>query len=424
MSKKVSLGAAVAMACVAAAVTVSLTYVYAMDKFNSKMADVNQRQAMYAKLSEIDQKARQDYIGQIGETALNDGIAAGYIAGLSDPNGKYMSAEKYKSYLNANSGNNVGVGILTLKDSDGNMEITEVLPNSPGEKSGLKKGDVIVAVDGKEVIRLSYAEALNKLDGSAGSTVVFTVLRNAETPVTEGGAVAEISTETLTIECVRAEYQRNTMTSTIINGNVGYLLISEFQEDSDEQFRLALDQMAQQVSGLVIDLRSNSGGSVQGMAKVLDILLPAGNIVNVMDKEGKTTVEFTSKSDQLNLPVCVVINENTYGAAEIFAAGIQDYKKGKLVGAKTVGFGTKDEVMPLSDGSAIVMSVAYYTRLNGETFNGKGIEPDMKISLSGDQQLRLERKTLAVKDDPQIQAAVTALVSVGADVKQLPGATE
>lgn len=139
MGKKISLGAAVAVAGITAAVTVSLTYVYAMNSFNEKVADVNERQAMYTKLSEIDQKARQDYVGEINETQLTDGICAGYIAGLGDLQAQYMSAERYKTYQTGTAGKNTGVGIKTVMDEDGNMEVIQVMPNSPRSRAASER---------------------------------------------------------------------------------------------------------------------------------------------------------------------------------------------------------------------------------------------------------------------------------------------
>ena len=176
------------MAAAAAAVTVSLTYVYAMNSFNSKVADVNERQAMYAKLSEIDQKARQEYVGEIDEQALTDAICAGYVAGLGDSGAKYYSAARYQEYRAGLTGRNVGVGVSTVQDEDGNMEIVDVLPGSAAEKAGLQAGDVVLAIDGREVIRLTYGEAVNKLDGTAGTTVELSVLRPA---AEEGGPGAD-----------------------------------------------------------------------------------------------------------------------------------------------------------------------------------------------------------------------------------------
>jgi carboxyl-terminal processing protease len=420
MGKKFSLGAVVSISAITAAVTVSLSYIYAMDSFNAKVADINQRQAMYQKLSEIDQKARQDYIGTIDETALMDGICAGYIAGLGDSHAKYLSAQKYKEYVTANASKSVGVGIKTVQDEDGNMEVTEVLPNSPAEQAGIQKGDVIVTIDGKEIARITYGDALNKLDGTAGTTVTLGVLRPIENQ--DSASSGEPSSESLTFTVTRAEYTERTITYDMINGNVAYLKISEFNDDTPANFSTALNKlMGQNACGAVIDLRNNPGGSVEDAAKVLDILLPAGNLVSSRDKNGNVTVEYTSKSGAVDLPISVVINGSTYGAAEIFASDIKDFKKGLLVGETTAGYGTKDEAVPLSDGSAIILSVADYLTVSGQSFNGTGISPDISKSLSREQESLLVRNQLPAEEDPQVQAGVTALIRQGCAVEQVPG---
>ncbi|XOQ48044.1 MAG: Carboxy-terminal processing protease CtpA [Eubacteriales bacterium] len=417
MSRKLSWGAAVALVAVTASITVSLTYVYAMKSFNSKVADINERQAMYTKLSEIDQKTRQVYIGSVNEKELNDGICAGYAAGLGNAQAKYLSAEKYKAYLNSSSEKSVGVGIKTVQDKDGNMEVIEVTPGSPAEKSGIKKGDTVVSVDDKEVIRLTYGDALNKLDGVAGSTVKLGILRQENTE-----QKAEAKASLLSITVTRAEYAEQTLTSSMINGNVAYLKIAAFTDSNAEQFNnLLAARIKEGAFGIVIDLRSNSGGSIRGMAEMLDTLLPAGNTVSYKDKTGKVTVQYTSGPNTVNLPISVIVNRNTFGAAEIFAADIKDYKRGLLVGEKTAGLGTKDEVKPLSDGSAIILPVANYLTLNGEIFTGKGIDVDIQKELTSEQEALLVRNQLKAEQDPQLQAAVSALIRQGVNVEKAPG---
>ncbi|MCI1965593.1 MAG: S41 family peptidase [Oscillospiraceae bacterium] len=420
MGKKFSVGAAVSIAAVTAAITVSVTYVYAMNSFNSKVADINERQAMYQKLSEIDQKARQDYIGSIDENNLKDGICAGYVAGLGDSHAQYLSTQKYKEYLAANGAKSIGVGIKTVQDEDGNMEVTEVMPTSPAEEAGLKKGDVIVSMDGKEIARITYGDALNKLDGTAGTKVTLGVLRpNTQSGESSAGAVAESLTFTIT----RAEYTDRTITYAMINGNTAYLKISEFTEDTLTNFSTALNKLiGEKACGMVVDLRDNPGGSVESAAKVLDLLLPAGNTVSSRDKSGNVTVEYTSKTGAVELPVSVIMNQSTYGAAEIFAADIRDFKKGMLVGEQTAGYGTKDEAVPLSDGSAMILSVAEYLTVGGSPFQGTGIQPEIRKSLTEPQKSLLKRNQLPFAEDPQIQAGVTALIRQGAAVQQVPGA--
>ena len=404
------------MAAAAAAVTVSLTYVYAMNSFNSKVADVNDRQAMYAKLSEIDQKARQDYVGEIDEQALTDALCAGYVAGLGDSGAKYYSAARYQEYRAGLTGRNVGVGVSTVQDEDGNMEIVDVLPGSAAEKAGLQAGDVVLAIDGREVIRLTYGEAVNKLDGTAGTTVELSVLRPA---AGEGGQA-----ETLSFTVTRAEYVQRSVTSAVINGNVGYLAVSQFREDGSSAFSEALSSLLRQgVVGLVIDLRNNSGGDMQAMAESLDMLVPAGSTVTSRDSSGTETVEYTSSANEIGVPVSVLVNGSTYGAAELFAADVQDYGKGLVVGEQTAGSGEKLEIIPLSDGSAMMLPIAEYLRIGGGEITDSGVTPDVEKSLDEEQAALLARRQLAPENDAQVQAAVTALVQQGAAVSQLPGSS-
>lgn len=419
MGKRIPLGIAVSAAVITAAVTVSLTYVYAMNKFNTKVADINERQAMYTKLSEIDQKARQDYIGTIDEKKLTDGICAGYVAGLGDSHGKYLSAEKYKEYLNTSSSKNIGVGIKTVRDDDGNMEVTEVMPNSPAEKAGIKKDDTIISMDGEEIVRMTYGEALNKLDGTKGTKVTFGILRE---PEETGSASSQAETKKIDITVTRGEYVKNTLSFSMINGNAAYIKISEFTNGTSDEFTSALSGLIKKGAvGIIIDLRSNPGGNVKAAADVLDTLLPAGDTVRYKDKDGKITTEYTSAPNEIDLPISVVTDGTTFGAAEIFASDIKEFKKGLLVGEKTAGYGTKDEAVPLSDGSAVILSSANYLTVGGKTFTGSGINVDVTRSLTASQKNLLERNRLNVTDDTQIQAAVSALIRQGANIKDIPG---
>ena len=417
MSKKISIGAAVSVAAISAAVTVTLTYSFAMASFNAKVADVNERQAMYTKLSEIDRKARQDYVGRINEKSLTDAICAGYLSGLGDSHSQYLSAKKYKEYRSYTDSKNTGVGIQTIRDTDGNMEVVEVIPGSPAEKAGMRKGDTVTQIDGKEIVRITYAEAVQSLDGAAGSHISFKILREKNADVASAAGV-----RSLNVSVTRGEYTQRTVETDLVNGNAGYIRISRFSQNTADDFNGAVSDLVNRgVCGLVIDLRGNTGGSMAAAASVLDTLLPAGTTVSSRDRSGKVVVEYTSKANEISLPMSVLVNGRTSGAAELFAADIRDYKKGLLVGEKTEGIGTKDTAVPLSDGSAMILATAEYLTAGGKMFDGAGIGVDIAKSLTLGEQTLLERNSLAHADDPQIQTAVTALQRQGANVKQPPG---
>ncbi|HBQ45903.1 MAG TPA: peptidase S41, partial [Ruminococcaceae bacterium] len=336
MKRKIPWTAAVSIAAVTAAVTVSLTYGYAMDSFNRKVADVDARQALYTKLSEIDRKVRQDYFGKVDETSLRDGLCTGYVAGLGDPHAQYLSAEKYKAYRDSSRSGGTGAGVTTVQDGDGNMEVIEVAPGSPAEKAGVKKGDTIIAVNGDDVARITYAAALNQLDGPAGTKVTFRLLRAAQ------GAASAAAAQPVEITVVRGDYRVQTVAASLLSGNVGFLKISRFAEDTPAEFNGALARLMRGgASGLVIDLRNNSSGSMAAAAAVLDTLLPAGNTVLSRDRAGRVTVESASKANEIPLPLSVLVNGGTSGAAEVFAADVRDFRKGVLVGEKTAGNSAK-----------------------------------------------------------------------------------
>ena len=209
----------------------------------------------------------------------------------------------------------------------------------------------------------------------------------------------------------------------MINGNVYYIKISQFNSDTVDQFATKLSQAKDSgAAGLVIDLRNNSGGNMEAMAQILDLIVPSGDTVSYVDKSGKTTVEYSSKANETALPISVLVNENTYSAAELFAADIRDFNKGLLVGQTTAGSGMKTEIVPLSDGSAVMLPIARYITVNGSSFDGEGIAPDVDLSLSQEQADLLARNNLPLADDPQVQAAVTALVRQGAQVQEIPTA--
>lgn len=408
MGKKVSIGMVIALIAITAAITFTLSYNMAMSKFNETVADVNERQQMYSKLAAIDQRVRQNYLGEIDETKLGDGICTGYIAGLSDSKGQYLSAEKYKDYLAGVSENSVGIGVETIQDEDGNMEVVTVIPGSPAEQEGILKGDVIIKVGNKDVKRIGYSDAVGKLDGTVGASLDLELLRTQEAKDEEGELRSSLVSMKITV--VRQAYAYKNVTSKLIHHSIGYITISRFTTDTVAHFQEEVESLLEQgATGLLFDVRNCPGGDVESVGKILDLLLPAGNLIGTVDKEGKEEFQIQSDSRELDMPMAVLVNDGTYGAAELFASAIKDYKKDGVIGETTAGHGTQDKVFPLSDGSAVVISIANYVTMNGQIFTDIGIEPTRSVKLDESQRSLLNRKILSQDDDPQIQAGVTFL---------------
>ncbi len=406
MGKKVSIGVVIALVAITAAITFTLSYHMAMSTFNKTVADINERQQMYQKLSEIDQRVRQNYLGEINEAELSDGISAGYITGLSDSKGRYLSAEEYKEFLAGTSEDSVGIGIETIQDDDGNMEVVSVLAGSPAEREGILKGDVILRIGGNEVQRIGYSDAVGKLDGAVGSTVDIELLRQ----VTEEGETEEGLLENIQLTITREAYEYHSVSSELIQGSIGYMVISRFTTQTVDEFQQQLTSLLEQgATGLIFDVRNSSGEDVEAVGEILDDLLPAGNLIGTIDKEGREEFQIQSDANALDLPMAVLVNDGTSGAAELFASSIKDFRKEGIIGENTAGKGTKDKIFPLSDGSAIVISIANYVTMNGQIFTDLGISPTETVVLEEGQRKQLNRKALDPADDPQIQAAVTFL---------------
>lgn len=419
MKKKLPLWLVLALVLVVAAGTFSIGYSVAMGRFNQTVADVNERQAMYQKLSEVDQAVRQTYADEIDEEALQDSLAAGYVAGLLDADAQYLNAEQYAAYLAGHSENSVGIGVRTIRNADGNMEVVAVDNGSPAWDLGLQKGDVIVAVDGDAVLQLGYTQAESRLYGKVGSTVTLLCYRPAgsqgatEPDAAEGSeeqpgqSEPSQTQESFELELTREDYQSVSVQGEVLDGAVGYVKIFGFYAGTAEQFNTVLEELQQQpMTGLVIDLRGNTGGNLEEVEAVLDTLLPEGDLVRSMEKDGTVTVVATSDEGQLEVPVHVLVNSGTKGLGEIFAAAVADYQKGEVVGEQTPGETTRIKEVPLSDGNALLLPSGHYLPPVGEDITGTGVTPTQVAELPAELREQLDRNTLATEEDAQLQAAL------------------
>lgn len=394
MNKKISLGAAISLMALTAAVAITITAFFVMNSLNVSISDFSQRSAMFKKLAEVDSLVRSKYVGQINETDLTDSTINGYVAGINDKYGCYLDANDYKSIQLSNQGKSIGIGVNVVKSSDGYIKVVSVIKGSPAESSGIKVNDVINTISGKDVKSVGYANAVNLLKGDEGSTAVFTVLRNKST---------------VGFKIVRKKFDVATVTSQKI-GNIGYVKISEFGTKTASEFSTQVDALTKDgVKGLVFDVRNNPGGLLESVESMIDKLCPQGPIVRSKDKNGTMKTLKTSDANEINLPMVVLTNENSASAAELFTAALKDYNKAVSVGTKTYGKGTMQEIIDLSDGTALDLSVAYFYPPKSDNFEGKGVMPDIPVTLSEDKLQNFY--SLTVDDDDQLQAAISYIES-------------
>ncbi len=392
MNKKISLGVTIALVAIAVAVTFSITMSVSMGIFNDKVYNVRERENLYNKIAQIDAIVRQNYVGTIDEDQLMDSVSLGYLVGTGDEHAMYYTAKQYSEMLDILEGRTVGIGVDVTQEQGSYLRVTDVYPDSPAESNGIKVDDIIVQIDDTVLSQVTYEEAQSLLNGSAGSTVTVVIRRDAEEQ---------------TLQLTRREVEKPTVKYRMIGQN-GYIQITEFSDVTVEQFKAALEDVTSQgATGLIFDVRNNSGGTVYSVGQILDVLLPAGEIVSAVDRNGEVVYFKNSDANEVTLPMVVLQNENTASAAELFAQALKDYNKARLVGTVTYGKGTMQELKELDDGSAVSITVAYYKTAKSENFDKVGVKPDFEVTLTADQQAVFQY--LSEENDPQFIKAQEVL---------------
>jgi carboxyl-terminal processing protease len=298
---------------------------------------------------------------------LETGIYKGIISTLDDKYAAYYSPEEWRQILQDDQGVYYGIGVVVQQDVT-TGEVIAVTPyeNGPGYAAGIRAGDRIIAVNGQSILEMTLEESVSLIRGEEGTSVVVTIKRDGVT-------------KDLTV--TRAKIENQTIAYEMLEGNIGYVRISAFEGVTAEQFANALTELQKQgVKGYIFDVRSNGGGYYNTVVNMLDKLLPEGKIVYIEDKNGKQDVEY-SDAECIDLPMCVLVDEYTASASEIFAGAIQDYKKGAIIGVQTFGKGIVQNTYVLRSGGAVKFTIASYFTPNGRNIHGEGITPDIKIEL-------------------------------------------
>ncbi|MBQ8868341.1 MAG: PDZ domain-containing protein [Oscillospiraceae bacterium] len=371
MNKKISIGVSIFLMALSATVAVAITFVFSSSIFNSKLNSLNERQAIYDKIDEINQIVRENYNGEIDETKLLDSISDGFAYGLGDVYANYYSAEEYSELKDDLNGKVVGIGVACTKDTEGYARLITVYEDSPAQISGLQKGDQLVKVSDIDVLT-DYTNAINALKGDAGTTVKVIYRRAGE------DTEVEITRRKITVPSVESE---------MLDDNIAYIKITDFTTSTVNQFESAVGAaLDKKAAGIIFDIRNNGGGTMKSVAQMLDIILPEGPVISSTDKNGETKVVYSSDSAEISVPMAVLINKNTASAAELFAAALRDYDKAELVGSTTYGKGVMQDIYPLTDGSAIKITTAKFNPPKSENFDGVGVKPDFAVDLTAEQE--------------------------------------
>lgn len=397
MNRKIPLGLALAMTFIAIAATVAITMSVSMRTYNSLINDLPNRAQMYSYISEIDNIVRSNYYGTINESLLNSEMSDGYASGLGDRYSYYMTASEYETYQNELKGEKIGIGIIAYYDeTETAIYVAEVSENSPAYQSGLSKGDKIIAIDEEPVTAYNYVDLMAKLTGDRLSTVTLRFVHDGTEQT--AGVVKGYNAQSVYYS---------------VNGTVGYIKITDFYSTTPSQLKNAVSAIQKQGATTVIfDVRNTSSGAVEYAAEALDVLVPvasegSGAIATAIDKNGEVVETYTADADSVSMRMMVLVNAETSGPAELFACDLKDFGKASLIGVKTKGNGTMQKAFQLSDGSAIVLTVAQITPYVSETYNNAGLTPDYEVMLTDAQNSRLA--LLSQEEDSQYKKAYALL---------------
>lgn len=349
--------------------------------------------AHYTKLEELADLLEQRFIDGVDRTKMEDAAADAMVNSLGDRWSYYIPASEYADYVSQKKNAYVGIGV-TISEKEQGYLIEKVAEGGPAEEAGLLAGDVIIAVDGTNVVGMDVNEGKQLVQGKAGTTVQITVLRGQ-------------AQQTFTVK--RATVKTPVATATMLPNNIGLVRIANFNTNCARETIAAIESLLDQgATALIFDVRNNGGGYAAEMNKVLDYLLPEGEVFRTLDYTGKEEVT-RSDSKCLELPMTVLVNGSSYSAAEFFAAALQGWQWGKVVGEKTSGKGYFQVVYELSDGSAVGVSIGKYFTPQGVSLEGVGITPDVPVAVTQEQAAAIYAGTLDPMEDPQILAAIAAL---------------
>ena len=348
-----------------------------------------------AKLDQVRYLIENCFIEEADLSAVDDAGAAAMVASLGDRWSYYLTAQEYADHKEQVENAYVGIGItIAPTEDDQGFEIINVQPGGSAYDAGFLPGDIIVSAQGQSTQGMTTSDLRDIVRGPEGTTVELELLRGDEI---------------LSFQVERKQILTPVVTSELLEGNIGLVTIANFDERCAQESIAAIESLrAQGAAALIFDVRYNPGGYATELVKLLDYLLPEGELFRTVDYAGKEQVDYSDEA-HLDMPMAVVCNQDSYSAAEFFPAAIQEYGAGVIVGTPTCGKGYFQYTYELSDGSAVGLSAGKYFTPSGRSLAGEGIQPDVLVEMDEETEAALYYGTLSPQEDPQIQKAVEIL---------------
>lgn len=375
----------------------SYVLVAALATVATLIVNVDETPKPIQKLAQLEQILSEKFIGEADTTQMADAAADAMVASLGDRWSYYIPADEYSDYLERMSNSYVGIGITISPLEDGTgIEVIQVAAGGPAEEAGVQVGDVLIKVEGEDITGLTTDVVKDMVVGDEGTFVSLTFRRDSRE---------------ITLDIERRTVKTPVATAEMLDHQVGLISIVNFDERCSEETIGAMEELLKQgARAFIFDVRYNPGGYAHELVKVLDYILPEGDLFRTVDYTGKENVDKSDAKCLTGIPMAVLVNGESYSAAEFFAAALREYGYAIVVGEQTVGKGYFQRSYRLEDGSAVGLSVGKYFTPNGVSLSEEGgLTPDVEIAVTEDEAFGIYADTLEPGQDPQIQAAMTAL---------------
>ena len=349
----------------------------------------------FRKLNELQDLIEKKYIGDTDPDTLEDGAAAGMIEAMGDRWSYYIPLSEVEAHEEAMANAYVGVGITILLDKkEEGFLIQQVNPHGPAHEAGILPGDILTGIEDQTTAEMLSTDAKDLIRGPEGTTVHVTILRDGEK------LPFILERKTIKVDVAVGE---------MITDNIGLVTIANFDDRCAKEAIKAIEELRSQgAEKLIFDVRFNPGGYAHELVRLLDYLLPEGELFRTVDYAGHERVD-TSDASFLDMPMAVLVNGDSYSAAEFFAAALSEYEAAVVVGEKTTGKGRFQQTHYLKDGSAANISVGNYFTPKGISLDGVGLTPDVEVSVDEETAMKIVSQTIDPQEDPQLQAAIEAL---------------